>query len=156
MNELDQLPPDDTENCCLACNARGFNCEAIFRESSERCCAGCRHRYSTQRPVDFWQSKALAAQVESADWATIEEWRRFNSHEFMLQGLDSGEWRLKIINWGPKCERRGEFEGARAEVIQRAAEWCRADDKRTHEDRLEENLELVREVQTTEPAEETG
>src|SRR6478609_9710053 len=55
-----ELPPDDTENCCLACNARGFNCEGIFRDSGERCCVGCRHQYSTIRPVDYWRGKAVA------------------------------------------------------------------------------------------------
>jgi hypothetical protein len=147
MNELDQLPPDDTENCCLTCNARGFNCEGVFREEGHRCCAGCRHKYSTMRPVDYWRQRAQSGELERADWATIEEWRSRNSHEFQLTAVDAAgnPWRCSIINWGPKSERRGEFEGERAAVIKRAAGWCRADERRDHDERVEANLELLRE-----------
>lgn len=89
---------------------------------------------------------------EQDDWKTIEDWRARTSHEVKLTSADGGPtldtpaqpWRLELINWGPKCEQRGgPFIGARVNVIEAGARWCRSNDAANHAEHVAANLDML-------------
>ena len=83
--------------------------------------------------------------AEADDWKTIEGWRMLHSHEVSISSCGEwDEWRLTLIDWGPKIEQRGgPFEGKRTTVLEQGAQWCREHDERCRVENVERYMERL-------------
>lgn len=93
--------------------------------------------------------------AEADDWKTIDDWRstRYSVEVSLDTAAERGEWAMRLIDWGPKCEVRSPlFQGTRAEVVKQAAEWCRANDRAGHARNVERNLEMLAEMRAADEA----